>query len=457
MMAGSAAVILAAGLGKRMRSTLPKPLHPVAGRPMIRYAVNAVREAEADRVVVVVGPGADHLRAALPADVEVVVQTRQLGTGDAVRAARDLLVDDEACRDILVTNGDSPLVTGDLLRHLIARRRATDATMALIVSPADDPRGYGRVLRQPNGQVRAIVEEAAASPTELAIQEVNAGIYCFEAGWLWQQLPELAVSNSGEYYLTDLVELATRSGRLVQSIVAPLTTCAGVNDRIQLADAERVVRDRIRRRLMLAGVTITDPASTYVDADVTIGPDTVILPGTSILGSTQIGSGCRIGPQSYVVDSEIADEVIVLMSVVEKAQIARGARLGPFSHLRPGARLLEGAELGNFAEVKNATIGVGTKMHHFSYVGDAEIGRNVNVAAGTITCNYDGETGLKNWTVVEDGALLGSDTLLIAPVRVGEDAVTAAGAVVTRDVDPAMVVAGVPARPNRPRRRRSDA
>jgi bifunctional UDP-N-acetylglucosamine pyrophosphorylase/glucosamine-1-phosphate N-acetyltransferase len=452
-MTGCAAVILAAGLGKRMRSAVPKPLHRVAGRPMIAYAVDAVREAGADRIVVVLGHGAEAVRAVLPVDVEVAIQEEPRGTADAVLAARSLLAADQTVGDILVTNGDSPLVTGEVLGRLIDRRRTTGATLALVVSPAPDPRGYGRVLRDGEGRVRAIVEEAAASPAERAIREINAGIYTFAAPWLWSHLPEVPRSASGEFYLTDVVELATRTGGAVQSVEAPLEMCAGVNDRIQLSDAERALRDRIRRALMLAGVTLVDPASTFVDATVAIGSDTVILPGTSIGGATRIGSGCRIGPHSYIADSDIGDDAVVLMSVVEQAIVERGARLGPFSHLRPGARLGAGAELGNFGEVKNATLGPGTKMHHFSYIGDAEIGANVNIAAGTITCNYDGETGEKHRTIIEDGVLLGSDTLLVAPVRLGRDAVTGSGAVVTHDVEPETLVIGVPARPARKRKR----
>ena len=447
----SVAVLLAAGQGKRMRSDLPKVLHRLAGRPMINHVVAAARAAEVSRIVVVVGHGAEQVEAALPEGVETVRQPELLGTADAVGRARDLLAAG-AVEDVVVAHGDCPLLTSELFRELIDRRRRTDATITLVVSTADDPRGYGRVRRDPAGQVEAVVEEASASPAERAIAEINAGVYCFEARWLWPQLALVRPSPSGEYYLTDLIELAIRQGKIVQSIEAPLEVTQGVNDRVQLAAAEQVMRQRVRRELMLSGVTLLDPATTYVDVGVTIGRDTTIYPGSLIEGTTAIGNRCQIGPYSRIVDSRLGDEVTVLMSVVEGSELADRSRMGPFSHLRPGARLGEDVELGNYGEVKNASLGAGTKMHHFSYVGDAEVGVNVNLGAGMITCNFDSESGEKSRTVIEDNASIGSDTMLIAPVRVGAGAYTGAGAVVTRDVQAGDVVIGMPAKPLRQRR-----
>ena len=339
-----------------------------------------------------------------------------------------------------------------MFSELIDRRRATGAAVVLVASPVDEPRGYGRVVRDAAGHVRAVVEEATATDAERAIREINAGVYCFDAAWLWSGLGKIAPSRSGEYLLTDIVGIAVQEGQLVESIVAPAEVTSGVNDRVQLAAATAVIRDRIRKRVMLAGATLVDPATSYLDDTVKIGTDTVIYPGTVIEGHTAIGSGCRIGPHSHIVDSDVGNDAQVVMSVVEGAEIADGARIGPFSHVRPGARIGALVELGNYAEVKNASIGAGTKMHHFGYVGDAEIGADVNVGAGTVTCNFDSETGFKSTTIVCDGASLGSDTILVAPVRVGAGAVTGAGAVVTRDVEPDSVVVGIPARRIRVRR-----
>ncbi len=451
-MAGTAAVILAAGQGKRMRSSLPKVLHQVAGRPMIHYVVEAVGEAGADPVVVVLGHGAEQVQAQLPAGVQTVVQPTPLGTADATRWAASVLCERKGLTEVLVCYGDCPLLTADLFRDLARARRAAGAVIALAVASSDDPTGYGRVIVDAAGRVRAVVEEAVASDAERAVRRINAGVYCYDAFWLWEALRLVQPSPTGEYYLTDLVGIAVGQEHVVQAVEASLALTSGVNDRVQLAAAERILRDRVREKLMRSGVTLIDPATTYVDSQVTVGADTVVYPGTLLEGRTTIGSGCRIGPHTRIVDSTIGDDVVVTMSVVEEASVANGVRLGPFSHLRPGARIGEGAELGNYAEVKNATIGAGTRMHHFSYVGDAEIGVGVNVGAGTITCNFDSESGTKSRTVVEDGASLGSDTMLVAPIRVGREAMTGAGSVVTRDVEPGTVVVGVPARPLRPRR-----
>jgi len=434
-----------------MRSAVPKVLHAVAGRPMIDYVVAAARSAGLDRVVVVVGHGAEQVYVRLGDGVETVRQPTLRGTADAVICAGALLRSDRGCTDVVIAHGDCPMLTSELFEALIQCRRDSGAMIALVASPTDDPHGYGRVIRSPGGGVTAIVEEASATVAERAVREVNAGVYCVEATWLWEHLLAIQPSTSGEYYLTDLIGIAVAEGQSVQAIEAPLSVTAGVNDRTQLAFAERIIRDRVRHALMLSGVTLIDPATTYVDVGVTIGVDSIVYPGTFLEGATSIGQDCRIGPYSRIVDSRVGDGVVVELSVLEGAEVATGVRIGPFSHLRRGARIEANAELGNYAEVKNARIGVGTKLHHVSYIGDADIGAGVNVGAGTITTNYDSESGQKNRTIVEDGASLGSDTMLVAPVTIGKDAMTGAGAVVTHDVEPGMLVVGVPARPRRRR------
>jgi bifunctional UDP-N-acetylglucosamine pyrophosphorylase/glucosamine-1-phosphate N-acetyltransferase len=423
---------------------------------MVEHVIRAVRAAEVGRVVVVVGHGADRVRAALPDDVETAIQVEQLGTAHATACGFWVLGDAAKHADIVVCYGDSPLLTDQVFRALIQGRRQSDAAIAIAVSSLDDPTGYGRVLVDGDGRVKEVVEEIAATPSQRMIRQINAGMYCFEGAWLGANLSRVTPSPSGEYYLTDMVAIATSTDRTVQAVETAFDLTSGVNDRVQLAEADRVIRDRVRRHLMLSGVSLIDPSTTYVDVDVQVGPDTVIYPGTILEGSTTIGAECRIGPRAHIVDSSIGDRVTIDSAVVERAVVETGARIGPFSHLRPGAHLLRGAELGNYAEVKNATIGAGTRMHHFSYVGDAEIGDDVNIGAGTITCNYDSETGVKSRTIVGQGASLGSDTLLVAPVRVGQNALTAAGSVVTRDVEAGTLVVGVPARPVRARRAKTD-
>jgi bifunctional UDP-N-acetylglucosamine pyrophosphorylase/glucosamine-1-phosphate N-acetyltransferase len=421
---------------------------------MIGHVVRAVRGAGAGRLVVVVGHGGDQVRAALSEDVEIAVQLEQLGTAHATACGFAALGDATKQADVVVGYGDCPLLTDVVFRSLVRGRRESGAAIAIAVSSVDDPTGYGRVIADPDGQVKDVVEEAVATPAQRAIRQINAGMYCFDGAWLGANLKRVLPSPSGEYYLTDLIGIATRSDRTVQAVDVPFTLASGVNDRVQLAEADRVIRDRIRRRLMLSGVTLIDPATTYVDDDVQVGSDTVIYPGSILEGSTAVGTACRIGPRAHIVDSSIGDGVTIDCAVVERAVVQDNAHVGPFCHLRPGARLLTGADLGNYAEVKNATIGIGTRMHHFSYIGDADVGDDVNIGAGTITCNYDSETGVKSRSVVETGASLGSDTLLVAPVRVGENALTAAGSVVTRDVEPGVLVVGAPARPVRARRTR---
>ncbi len=438
-----AAVVLAAGKSTRMKSKTVKVLHPIAGVPIIRYVLSTVAAVEPSRVVVVVGHGASDVKKVVGAGPLFVEQKELLGTGHAVLQARSAL--DGKADTVLVLYGDMPLVSSETLRRLIAVHRASDAVMTLVTVRGDDSMGFGRIVRDEHGAVQAIVEEAAATPAQLAIKEYNAGIYCFRADWLWPRLASLPVGPVGEYYLTDMLAVAVAEGKNVQTVTCPAQfEVLGINTRVQLAQAEAIVRDSIRRALMLSGVTIIDPASTYVDATVSIAADTIVSPNTTIECGTRIGSDCRIGPNSHIVDSTIGDGCRVWASVLEEAFVDDRATVGPFSHLRPGARVGKDAHIGNYAEIKNSRIGANVHMGHVSYVGDATVGDDVNIGAGTITCNFDGAK--KNPTVIEDGAFIGSDTMLVAPVRVGRRARTGAGSVVTHDVPPNSLAYGVPAR-----------
>ena len=443
-----ATVILAAGQGARMKSALPKVLHPVAGRAILSYVAQAVSEAGVGPIVLVLPPNSEIFRHTVGAEVPYAVQSQPRGTGDALRCARPQL---DRYSSVLVVSGDTPLLSGATLRRLVAHHRATDATISLLTTHPAEPRGLGRVIRDGEGRVQAVIEEAGADAAQRAIRETNAGAYCFDAAWLWSHLEALEASPQGEVYLTDLIGQAAAEGRRVEGLsVDDASEALGVNDRIQLAQAEAVLRDRIRRRWMSEGVTLIDPASTYIDDAVVIGRDTVIHPNTHVLGNSQIGDNCILGPNSIIVDSTIAENCLVQASVVEDATLEPDVTVGPFSHLRPQAYLERRVHIGNFAEIKNSRVGADTQMGHFSYVGDAVLGREVNVGAGTITCNFDGVE--KHQTTVGDEVFLGSDTLLIAPVSVGDRAATGAGAVVTEDVPPDTLAVGVPAR-HRPRLR----
>ncbi len=447
-----------------MRSKLPKVLHPLAGRPLLDYALAAIEgvsstaeaaeagEASDDPapIVVVVSQDADPIRAAFEGRCRFATQTEQLGTADAVLAAQAALTSlSPRPTHILIVPGDGPLLTTPTLQSLLDVARQSASPLAIVTAQAPNPTGYGRVLRDERGQVVGVVEEKNATPAQRAITEINTSIYCIQADWLWEHLPHVQRNSlSGEYYLVDLVEIAARQGHTIPTSSAPLEEVMGVNDRVQLAQAERLMRQRILERLMLSGVTIIDPASTFIDASVQIGQDTIIRPFTTISGSTVIGSDCVIGPQSVISDSQIGDACTVIGSWVEQSTLEAHVSVGPMSHLRPGAYLATGVHLGNYAEVKKSYIGAGTQMHHFSYMGDATVGEHVNIAAGTITCNYDG-TPIKKKTIIEDNAFIGSDTLFVAPVRMGQGAATGAGAVVNHDVAPGALVVGMPARPIR--------
>ncbi len=437
------AVVLAAGKGTRMKSKKPKVLHEVSGRPMLGYVVEAAKAVGVREVVVVVGQGAKEVKRFLGESATPVEQREQLGTGHALLQAKALLGGFRG--NVLVLNGDVPLVKTKTLNAMMEHHIAHRAVATVLTCQGCSMDGLGRVVRDGLGKVTGIVEEAEMLEEHKAITEVNAGIYCFEAEWLLSSLEGLRPGKKGELYLTDLIAMALEAGRPAEGYVTKDQADAlGINDRIQLAMAEGLMRERIRENWMRNGVTFVDPPSTFVDADVRIGQDTVIYPFTTIVGRTTIGEECEIGPHAIIKESVVGDRCKVEGALLEGASLAAEVQVGPFCHLRSGSRLETGVHLGNFVEVKKSHLAKGAKAGHFSYIGDAIVGENVNIGAGTVTCNYDGVR--KNQTIIEDDAFIGSDCMLVAPVRVGARARTGAGSVVTKDVPPDATVVGVPAR-----------
>lgn len=448
-----AAVVLAAGEGKRFRSSKAKVLHELLGQPLVAHVLDAVRPLRPTRTVVVVGRDADSVQRVL-ADrgARFVTQERLLGTADAVRTADGAL--GRFSGDVLVTAGDTPLLTSETLRALVKHHRAGKAAATVLSAHVADPTGYGRLVRDGEGALERIVEHRDATEQERRIDEINVGVWVFDRAALRSALPQVGSRNSqGELYLTDLVEVLRARGASVAAFATTTPEEAeGVNDRAQLAAVAATLRARIARRHGEAGVTITDPATTYIEPGVRIGADTVIGPNTSLRGATVIGAGAEVGPSVDAVDTKIADGARVRFAVLDQAVVGKGAQVGPFAYLRPGAVLKANAKVGTYVEVKASTIGEGSKVPHLSYIGDATVGRDVNIGAASVTCNYDGETRTKSKTVIGDEVRIGSDTMLVAPVRLGKRAVTGAGSVVTKDVPAGTVVYGNPARPRRSRK-----
>lgn len=438
------AILLAAGQGTRMKSSLPKVLHPVAGKPMIWHALQAIQQVTAEKPVVVVGHGAEEVTRYLGGLADTVLQEPQLGTGHAVMQAEALLKGKTDL--VIVCYADMPLLRGETLKKLVDVQKQKHGPMSMLTVVADDPRGFGRIVRKPDGSVDAIVEEYVATPEQAQIRELNVGGYCFEANWLWDALHRIPQNpKKGEYYLTDTVELATAAGLSVQPMVMDdQEEIIGVNTRVHLSEVEVAMRRRINRDHMLNGVTMIDPASTYVEAGVTIGRDTTLMPNTYLHGKTEIGEGNLIGPNSIIRDSKIGNGCKVLASVMEGAVLEDDVDMGPFARLRKGAHLGNHVHMGNFGEVKDSYLADGVKMGHFSYIGNARIGAETNIGAGTITCNYDGEK--KHPTEIGEDVFIGSDTMLVAPLKIGAGARTGAGAVVTKDVPEDTLVVGMPAR-----------
>jgi len=449
-----AVVILAAGQGTRMKSSLPKVLHPLGGRPLVSYSLNTARALTVYPPVLVVGHDSEAVRATVGADAIFVEQAERLGTGHAVLQAREAL---QGKTDLVaVIYADMPLLTASTVQRLVDRQKSNTGPLTILVLVSNNPRGFGRVIRDTTGAVREVVEEAVATPEQLAINELNAGVYCFDADWLWSNIDRIPLSiPKGEYYLTDLVGMAVKEGHRVEGVTTTDDSEAmGVNTRVHLAEAEQALRRRINIRWMTEGVTIVDPVTTYIEPSVTIGPDTTIWPNTHLRGSTTVGSQCVIGPNTIISDCRIGDRCRVLASVLEQAVMQNGSDIGPFSHLRKGAELGEDAHVGNFGELKNTRLGPGAKVGHFSYLGDADIAAKVNIGAGTITCNYDGVQ--KHKTIIEEGAFIGSDTMLVAPVQIGRGAKTGAGSVVTHDIPADALAYGVPARTHKRKDEQND-
>jgi bifunctional UDP-N-acetylglucosamine pyrophosphorylase / glucosamine-1-phosphate N-acetyltransferase len=439
---------MAAGLGTRMKSRTPKLLHPLAGRPMVAYVVDAGREVSGRRPLVVTSPATAAVRDALE-DVDYALQPEPRGTGDAVATALSALPDD--VDEILVLTGDAPLLDASLLGELLDERRLDQAAIALVAVDAIDPGNLGRVIRDDAGTVERIVERKDATDEEIAVNEINSGLYAFDAAWLRGRIGSLNASpKTGELYLTELVELARADGRLVVALtVEDDGRLLGINDRAELAQAEWDLRTRINGDHMRAGVTMRDPSTVYVDATVTLAADVTLEPNVILRGTTSVGEGTTIGAGSEIHDSTIGAGCVVWASIVESSTVEDGARVGPFSHVRPGSHVGPDAEVGNFAELKNTRLGRGVKQHHMSYLGDADLGAGTNVGAGTITANFDGRR--KHKTTIGERVFLGVDTMLRAPITVGDDAKTGAGAVVTKDVPPGKLAVGMPARMRDPR------
>jgi bifunctional UDP-N-acetylglucosamine pyrophosphorylase/glucosamine-1-phosphate N-acetyltransferase len=428
-------VILAAGKGTRMKSALPKVLHRVAGAPMIRYVLASARPLEAATTTVVIGHGADTVRDRLvQEDLRFVVQEPQLGTGHALMQTRPLFEREHGT--LLMLSGDVPLLCTRTLEQLLEAHADSKAAATLLTAVFENPFGYGRIVRDGGGIAR-VVEERDAGDSERSIREVNAGVYAFDIGPLFPALSEIASANAqGEYYLPDLVAIYRRKRLRVAAVqVEEPEQLRGINSRMELAEVSTIVRKKRNEALMASGVTMEDPDTTYVGPEVVVGRDTVLHPGVTLEGRTRIGSGCEIRSNVRIVDSTIEDNVLILdCCLLTGAKVASGARIGPFANLRPGADVRERAHVGNFVELKKTVLGAGSKANHLTYLGDATIGERVNVGAGTITCNYDGEH--KHPTTIEDEAFIGSDTQLVAPVKIGRGAYVAAGSSITADVPP---------------------
>jgi bifunctional UDP-N-acetylglucosamine pyrophosphorylase/glucosamine-1-phosphate N-acetyltransferase len=426
-------VILAAGLGTRMKSALPKALHPLAGKPLLLHVLDAVAGIVPERTVLVAGHQADLVRAAAAGyDVEIVLQEQQLGTGHAVRQASGAIA--AAQGPVMVLCADTPLLTPATLLSLAGRHAKRRAAVTLMTAVMDDPTGYGRIVRGTTG-VSRIVEEKDASPAQKRIREVNTGIYCFDGAFLLAALGGITNRNAqNEYYLPDTIALARKKRRTVEAVTCgDADEVLGINSRMDLSRAEAIFRTRTNLRWMQDGVTMLDPATIFIGSGVSVGRDTVLYPNVRLEGATSLGEGCTVYPGARIVDSSLGDGVTVKdCCVIERSRIADRAAIGPFAHLRPETIIGSGARIGNFVEVKKSFIGTGSKANHLAYIGDATVGNDVNIGAGVITCNYDGFR--KHQTVIEDGVFVGSDAQLVAPVRIGQGALVAAGATITRDV-----------------------
>ncbi len=430
------AVILAAGEGTRMHSALPKVLHLLCGKPLLWHVLQAAGAATKKQVLVI-GRGAEQIRDYFGAEYLYVEQEERLGTGHALRQALPHL---PAEGDVLVLCGDTPLLESGVLETLVFRHRQRRAAATILTASLTDPRGYGRLVRDEKGQVQEIVEDRHLAPGQEKLQEINTGCYCFALQALQEFLPLLPQNKlKGEYYLTDLIPLLIKAGRQVEPcLIADAHLALGINDRVQLAVAASYLRERINARLMRSGVTMIDPASTYIDAGVEVGRDTVLYPQCILEGKTVVGENCRLGPGLHLVDTRLGNSVHCQQALVIDSSLEDGANVGPFVHIRPGSRIGAATRIGNFVEVKNSSIGQGSKVPHLSYVGDTQMGPDVNMGAGSIVVNFDGRR--KHVTSIEEGAFVGCNSNLVAPLKIGRGAFIAAGSTITRDVPPDALV-----------------
>ena len=432
-----AVIVLAAGAGTRMKSRTPKVLHGFAGRSLLGHVLAATTPLRAGRTVVVIGAGRDevvpHLKQVAP-DAVPVVQEQQRGTGHAARLALDVLPADEQ-GVVLVVPGDTPLLTSGVLAELLGAHQRAGAAATVLTSVLEDPSGYGRVIRAGDGTVRRVVEHKDATADELAVAEVATSVYAFDHALLRDALTRVSADNSqGEEYLPDVIGILGAAGHRIAALIAAAELTAGCNDRVQLAAVGRAYNNRLLEQHMLAGVTVVDPASTWLDADVALEPDAVLEPAVELRGRTRVAGGAHVGPHTSLTDTTVGPDAQVVRTVAVGAEIGARASVGPFAYLRPGARLAEGVHVGTYVEVKNSDIGTGSKVPHLTYVGDATIGEQSNVGAATVFVNYDGVT--KHRSVVGDHVRIGSDTMIVAPREIGDGAYTGAGSVITEDVPP---------------------
>lgn len=426
------AVILAAGQGTRMKSKLYKVLHPVCGKPMVQHVVDHIQTLDVNRIVTVVGHGAEKVQQQLGDKSEYVLQAEQLGTAHAVQQAEAILGNEEGTT--LVVCGDTPLIRPETMQALFEHHQAKNAKATILTAIAESPTGYGRILRGSNGQVEQIVEQKDASVEQQLVKEINTGTYCFDNKLLFETLKLVKNDNAqGEYYLPDVIEILQKQGDIVEAYVTDdFEETLGVNDRVALSQAETLMRTRINEKHMRNGVTIIHPETTHISADAVIGRDTVIQPGSMIEGATVIGEDCIIGPNTQIIDSRVGDRTTIHSSVVRESAIAGDTAIGPFAHIRPLSDIGSHVKIGNFVEVKKSKLDNGSKVSHLSYIGDAEIGSNVNIGCGSITVNYDGKNKFK--TIIEDDVFVGCNTNLVAPVKVGKGSFIAAGSTITKEV-----------------------
>ncbi|KIY23432.1 bifunctional UDP-N-acetylglucosamine diphosphorylase/glucosamine-1-phosphate N-acetyltransferase GlmU [Mesobacillus subterraneus] len=426
------AIILAAGQGTRMKSKLYKVLHPVCGKPMVQHVIDQVKSLDINEIITIIGHGAEKVKEQLGEDSQYALQAEQLGTAHAVLQARELLADKEGIT--IVVCGDTPLIKRETMEALFKHHEETSAKATILTARADDPAGYGRIIRNEDGFVEKIVEHKDANEHERAINEINTGTYCFDNKMLFEAIRNVSNDNvQGEYYLPDVIEILKNQGETVSAYVTNnFAETLGVNDRVALAEAERTMKKQINEFHMRNGVSIIDPDHTYIGPDVTIGQDSVIFPGTTLSGSTSIGFECRIGPNSEISNCKVGNNTVIRQSAAFDSSIGSEVAIGPFAHIRPDSNIDDEVKIGNFVEVKKAVFGKRSKASHLSYIGDAEVGADVNIGCGSITVNYDGKN--KFLTKIEDGVFIGCNANLVAPVTIGKGAYVAAGSTITTDV-----------------------